>query len=173
MVPYHRYIPLNDYNKCAIGSVICQICNTSMSTHLKLFHGFNYRGIIICNNDRCSVSAQKLIDDIFTNYPIYNLNLNRDDIKSPKYDIFFSTIKPKYDDLYFTEECIGSTYLIKGNFYIVLYSMHTVGINVVFDLKEIYENNDFSDEETSSFPDPVKEYLGIPIHDYLKIHFVD
>jgi len=35
---------------------------------------------------------------------------------------------------------------------------------LVFDLKQIYETNDFSDEEIVSFPDPVKEYLGIPLN---------
>jgi hypothetical protein len=169
---YYQSILPYYYAKCYIGS-LCRICFLSFSTHLKLFHGFNYHGIIVCNDDRCIISAEEKIDNMFTNYPIYNLNLNRDDIKYN--DIIWSTIKPKYDDLYFIEQYVGLTYLIKGKFYIVLGNLiySPVECNcLVFDLKEIYESNDFSDEEIVSFPDLVKEYLGIPFHSY-QLKFVD
>jgi len=125
----------------------------------------------ICNDNTCIVSAEKQIDDLFTRYPIYDLNLNRDNIKNPNDNTTLSTIKSKCDGLFLLEECIGSTYLIEGNFYIILYYDDDIS---VFNLKEIYENNDFSDEEIISFPDPVKEYLGISLNsNVFQLKFVD
>jgi hypothetical protein len=177
---YYKDIPFSvcSEHDCSIGVTLCQICHTNFSTQLKPLHRFKFNGMIICNDNTCIVSAEKQIDDFFTRYPIYNLNLNRDNIKSPKYDyITWSTMKPnRLDYLYFSEECIGSTYLIKDNFYIILCDgdISSWTYCTVFDLKEIYEANDFSNEEIVSFPDPVKEYLGIPLNsNAYQLHFVD
>jgi len=162
--------PLAD--KTCIG-IYCQICDTNYSTHIKPFHGFNNHGLVICNNNTCIVSAEEQIDDLFTKYPIYNLNLNRNDIKYN--NKIWSTLKLNNDDLYFIEECIGLTYLVDGRMYTILYdemNVSTLDSCLIFDLKEIYETNDFSDEEIVSFPDLVKEYLGIPFHS-IELKFVD
>jgi hypothetical protein len=163
-------------NKFKIG-IECQICNINESIHFKSLHGFNNHGIVICNNT-CIVSAEKQIDDIFNKYPIYDLNLNRNDIIYN--NKILSTIKTGTYYLYFIGECIGLTFLISGKFYITLYhEKYTSGSTncPVFDLKEIYETNDFSDEEIVSFPDPVKEYLGIPLNSMelnsIELKFVD
>jgi len=91
---YYQSILPYYYSKSYLG-LLCRICFLSSSTHLKLFHGFNYHGIIVCNDDRCIISSEKIIDDIFINNPIYNLNLNRDDIKYKNHRIIWSTIKQK------------------------------------------------------------------------------
>ena len=180
---YTNYIPFQFFYGTHYGSTrnrICHVCNVNVGTQLKPIHCFNYHGSFICNNDSCIDSTEKQIDDLFTKYPIYNLNLNRDDIKTPNNtiwsNIIWSTIKPENYKFNITLESIGLTYLIEDKFYITLYSkMITFNITkcLVFDLKEIYEANEFNDEEISSFPDPIKEYLGIPINDYLRLHFVD
>jgi hypothetical protein len=147
-----------------IGNCKCQICGINVSTQFKLLHGFNYHGTFTCNDDSCISYAEEHIDDLFTKYPIYNLNLNRDNIIIPNNDVIWSTVKPedyKYD---MTKETVGSTFLIGDNFYITLFDktyMSSWSACIVFDLKEIYENNQFNDEEIVSFPDSVKEYLGI------------
>jgi len=174
---YHNYVPFQIYNKYSIGTVICQICHINTGIHLKLLHEFNSHGILVCNNDKCIIYSQEMIDDIFTKHPIYNLNLNRTDIKIQNNNIMWSTLKPNNSNLYFVEECIGLTYLVKGRMCIVLYSdsrmnAYSWGNSLTFDLKGIYETNYFSDEEIDSFPDPVKEYLGIPFHS-IQLKFVD
>jgi len=179
---YSDYIPMFIFYSRfkLIGKSLCQICETNVNTQFKLLHMFDYHGIFICNNNRCIVSAQETIDDIFTEHPIYNLNLNRNDIKYPNDNIILSSIKPENSKLNLNQESIGSTYLVKDNFYIILFdemAKSTFTDCKVFDLKEIYEANDFSDEETSFFPDPVKEYLGIPLNssklNSIQLHFVD
>jgi len=147
-----------------------------MSTQFKLLHSFKFHGTFTCNDNSCIASAEKEIDDIFTKYPIYDLNLNRDDIIIPNNDVIWSTIKPEDCERNLIKETVGSTFLIGDNFYITLFDKTCTSYwsaCLVCDLKEIYEANDFSNEEIVSFPDPVKEYLGIPLNsNAYQLHFV-
>ena len=103
---YSDYIPMFIFYSRfkLIGKSLCQICETNVNTQFKLLHMFDYHGIFICNNNRCIVSAQETIDDIFTEHPIYNLNLNRNDIKYPNDNIILSSIKPENSKLNLNQE---------------------------------------------------------------------
>lgn len=174
---YTSYLPFQFFYGTHYGDSsrkMCHVCNANLGTQLKVIHSFNYHGILICNNDSCIDSAEKQIDDLFTKYPIYNLNLNRDDIKYN--NKILSTIKPKNYKFNIIQESIGLAYFAEGKFHITLYNKMITSNKtkcLVFDLKEIYEANEFNDEEISSFPDPVKEYLGIPLYRPIELKFVD
>jgi hypothetical protein len=165
---YHTYISRN----LSIGIKPCNQC-TRNSTQIKLLHEFKYYGILSCDNVECIDKITKEIDDIFIRYPIYNINLDRNDLKCKFNDMNYAS---KITNAYtFDCSCVGLVHLIKDKMYITISSIGNstyFPILEIVELKELLEYNNI-DIQSLSLPDPVKEYLGIQIDHPFKLHFVD
>jgi hypothetical protein len=167
-------------SKGYIGHIKCDICR-GQSTAFHNLHEISYFGLYSCENVTCISAVCEKIEYIFNKYPLFDLSIDRDDLKHP--DQYYSNLRWSSfinhdpDELYYFDNNIaGLVYLYNEKMYINIISTtpykHYGYISERIELKKFLEYNSI-DPATLSLPDPVKEYLGIPIHDYLRLHFVD
>jgi len=157
---------------------ICSICKLRNNIQFQQINEDVYYGLHTCDNDKCIDESIRILNDMSIDHPIYNINLNRDDLKiiSCFGNYKFSTIFDRSKLNIHWYATVGLVHLFKNKMYITVISADGYKIYYpVYSCEELeqflkYNNIDI---QSLSLPDPVKEYLGIPIDNPFKLHFVD